>query len=173
MKFKTFFLALCAVAIFFIGCENNEPSLTESEPDVISKLDKIVTKNLVFRNLQGTFTYEVNPEGGEFPLYAITQGTGNATHLGYIHFQHTWLCNIAGMPIIYVEGFVEAANGDKIYTMETDSWIDPESGLQYTAYEILNGTGRFEGASGTITMGVVIDWVNSTFTAEGYGTISY
>jgi hypothetical protein len=57
--------------------------------------------------------------------------------------------------------------------METDSWIDPESGLQYTNYDIINGTGRFDGATGTITMGVVIDWVNSTFTAEGYGTISY
>lgn len=173
MKTKKIFLTLCAVVFFLIGCENDETFLTESEPDVISELDKIVTKSLVFRNLQGTFTYEENPGNEDLPLYAITKGTGNATHLGYIHFQHTWLCDIAGMPIIYVEGFVEAANGDKIYTMETDSWIDPESGLQYTNYEILNGTGRFEGATGAITMGVVIDWMSSTFTAEGYGTISY
>ncbi len=57
--------------------------------------------------------------------------------------------------------------------MATDSWTDLQSGINYTNYDIINGTGRFEGASGTITMGVVIDWVSSTFTAEGYGTISY
>ena len=173
MKTKKLFLTLFAVVFFLIGCENDETFLTESEPDAMLKSGKIVTKNLVFRNLQGTYTYEVNPEGGEFPLYGKTQGTGNATHLGQIHFQHTYLCNADGWPIIYVEGFVEAANGDKIYTMETESWIDPDSGIQYQKTEIINGTGRFEGATGTITMGVVIDWVNSTFTAEGYGTISY
>jgi hypothetical protein len=173
MKAKKLFLTLCAVVFFLIGCENDKTFITESEPDAMLKSSKIVTKNLVFRNLQGTFTYEVNPESEEFPSYAKTNGTGNATHLGFIHFQHTYLCNADGWPIIYVGGFVEAANRDKIYTMATDSWTDPQSGINYTNYDIINGTGRFEGASGTITMGVVIDWVSSTFTAEGYGTISY
>lgn len=163
-------IALILIA-FFMGC--NDDVIKEDFPEDTLKSGKMVTKNIILQNLLGTFSYEANPENSEFPLLAITKGTGNATHMGRINFQHTYLCDAYGMPVIYVEGFVKAANGDKFFTMATNSWLDEESGVQYSEYDIINGTGRFEDCTGELTIGVEIDWAAFTFTAEGYGTISY
>ncbi|HSH19434.1 MAG TPA: hypothetical protein VLA03_03225, partial [Draconibacterium sp.] len=83
-------LIVLMLIVFFMGC--NDDVLIEDMPDETLKSGKIVTKTIVLRNLQGTFSYEANPENLEFPLLAITKGTGNATHMGFINFQHKYLC---------------------------------------------------------------------------------
>jgi hypothetical protein len=163
-------LIILGIIAFFIGC--NENVLNEEQSDDTLKSGKIVERNLVFRNMQGSFMYEPNPESEACPLTGITAGTGNATHLGNIQFQHKYCCNADGYPLAYIEGFVRAANGDKFFTMVTEEWMD-EDGLQHQRSEIIGGTGRFEGCSGELHMTVSIDWANETFTAEGLGTISY
>lgn len=55
--------------------------------------------------------------------------------------------------------------------MVTEEWMD-EDRLNHQHSEIIGGTGRFEGCTGEINMTVSIDWVNATFTGEGFGTIS-
>ena len=163
-------LIILGIIAFFIGC--NENVLKEDQPDDTLKSGKIVEKNLVFRNMQGSFIYEPNPESETCPVTGITAGTGNATHLGNIQFQHKYCCDATGYPILYIEGFVQAANGDKFFTMVKGELVD-EDGVVHQLYEIIGGTGRFEGCTGETNMTVSIDWVNATFTAEGFGTISY
>ena len=155
---------------FFMGC--NDDVIKEDQPDDTLKSGKIIERNLVLRNLQGSFTYEANPGNEECPLIGITFGTGNATHLGKINFQHKYCCNETGYPLFYIEGCVVAANGDKFFTMVTEEWVD-EDGLNHQHSEITGGTGRFEDCTGELTMIVSVDWVNMSFTAEGFGTISY
>lgn len=155
---------------FFIGC--NEEVVKEDFPDDTLKSGKIIERNILFRNLQGSFMYEANPENADCPVHGITSGSGNATHLGKITFQHIYCCNEQGWPLFYVEGFVEAANGDKIFTMVIEEWTD-ENGLQHQHSEIIGGTGRFEDCTGELNMVVSIDWENFTFTGSGSGTISY
>ncbi len=163
-------LIILVIVAFFIGC--NEDVLKEDQPDDTLKSGKIVERNLVFRNLHGSFSYEANPESETCPLTGITAGTGNATHLGNIQFQHKYCCDENGYPLHYIEGFVRAANGDKFFTMVTEERTD-EEGLTHQKAEIISGTGRFEGCTGETNMTVSIDWENMSFTAEGFGTISY
>jgi len=163
-------LIVLVIIAFFIGC--NEDVIKENQPNDTLKSGKIVERNLVLKNLQGSFSYEENTENETCPLYGFTSGIGNATHLGNIQFQHKYCCDENGYPLQYIEGFVQAANGDKFFTMVIEEWMD-EDGLQHQHSEIIGGTGRFEDCTGEINMTVSIDWLNWTFTAEGYGIISY
>ena len=56
--------------------------------------------------------------------------------------------------------------------MVTEEWVD-EDGLNHQHSEITGGTGRFEDCTGELTIIVSVDWVNMSFIAEGFGTISY
>lgn len=161
-------IIILVIVAFFIGC--NEDVLKEDQPADTLKSGKIVERNIVFRNLQGSFTYEAGDE--TCPFYGFTSGTGNATHLGKCYFQHKHCCDENGTPVSYIEGFVQAANGDKFFTNVIEDWVD-ESDLVHQHSEIIGGTGRFEDCTGELTMIVSIDWLNATFTAEGFGTISY
>ncbi len=162
-------LIVFAFIALFIAC--NEEVMNEEElPADNLKCGKIVENNIVLKNLQGTFIYEANPGSETCPITGITSGTGNATHLGLIHFQHKHCCDEYGYPIAYIEGFIEAANGDKFFTMLVEEWVD-ENGLVHQRSEIIGGTGRFEDCGGELNMTVSVDWVNATFTAEGYGTL--
>ena len=116
---------------------------------------KQLTKTLKMNNASGSL--EVQPPGhpdndcGDF-LRLFTSGSGNCTHLGLftvtneVCFYFDDLGNL--VPVSDWLGYMTAANGDMIYTQMIYSYA--MNGLSYYIYDILDGTGRFEGASGHI-----------------------
>ena len=78
-------------------------------------------------------------------------------------------------------GIMTAANGDELHTnipYPEDGSIWKENGVTYYEYTIMGGTGRFEGASGTILMWGIgtpdpDDPFTGTWEMEGEGTITY
>ena len=126
-------------------------------------------KNPVTRpnNAHGHFTVVVSLADGSF----VASEQGQATHSGqYItHFEGQM--DLVTFNTIWMEGYVEAANGDRVFAEMT-----PQGGV------ITGGTGRFEGATGSFTMVttdvvVVVDPIAGTMTMTGTdtmeGTITY
>jgi len=155
---------------FLFSC--NKDVVFEDFPEDNLKSAKIITKNIVFKDMQGNFRYEANPGDATCPMYAFTSGTGNVTHLGKSHFQNKYCCNEFGTPIQFIEGYVQAANGDKFFTNPTGESIHVD-GEQYGEFIIIGGTGRSENCSGEIYMTSKINWGTTALTAKGFGTISY
>lgn len=110
------------------------------------------------KTVKASGPFEVQPpghpdndcDGGLFRLYI--SGSGNCSHLGHflvenkVCFSFDQYMNI--VPVSDWLGYLYAANGDIIYTQQVYSW--EMNGLSYFLYDILDGTGRFEGASGYI-----------------------
>jgi hypothetical protein len=117
-------------------------------------------------------------------LTVALAGTRHATHLGL----STWttsniVIDLSNLPLIGVtyDDTIVAANGDELYTTAVAT-IDAStlgvSPLAFSAEEtITGGTGRFEGASGSISSAGLVDLDLSTFsgalTFTSAGTISY
>lgn len=132
-----------------------------------TKAGKAVTKILKIR-ASGTMTAVPNvPEcNGLFKIFV--EGEGNATHLGLFTIELSY-CSDGVNPTGPIEGVQTAANGDKLYTVVVGA--DPQANsLDFFYYD---GTGRFEGATGFITLFFTFDYVNQTFENYGEGTITY
>jgi len=175
---KNYYLILIGVFLFAFSCtkESVSPDL-DSGDDVLKKAEvaKKVTKTLKFHESSGILLYFADPpvpcdicdkcvQGSML----LVQGTGHATHLGAFTVIN-YLCYED--PTI-TRGILTAASGDIIHTKVVGTSVDEELGLIYH-YLILDGTGRFEGATGHIDMWGLIDPVNGIFDLEGLGEITY
>jgi hypothetical protein len=125
---------------------------------------------------------------GDAPLALLDYFiTGNATHMGQLNASQSNLhhddCNLNVATMLLttgVSGQLIASNGDAVYYTGDDA-IDvfnfltgqgPNGPITGT-WTITGGTGRFEDASGTITINGIVDFATLSFTAEADGTITY
>ena len=178
---KTRIVLLSVLMIVAIACEkDNSPyeeiSLPEQQlsplpnisiPDDLLENSQylksaVVTKTIKFFETTGTMVLE----GGSIVMIF---GEGHASHLGLYTVKNI-PCDFYGFSTFC--GILTAANGDEIHTVVIASGPDPVYGV-YLEYIVLGGTGRFEGSTGTISMYGSLDFVNSTWTLQGEGQISY
>jgi hypothetical protein len=105
------------------------------------------TQRPVRAALSGLITFEYDWADPMCPVTTFTEATGTMSHLGQVStsFRH---CPPITQPG-YTDGHVvnTAANGDTLEGAYEDA--DAESPF---VIEIVGGTGRFEGASGTLTL---------------------
>ena len=114
----------------------------------------------------------VTDESGNL-IGAIPTGSGRATHLG----QWTVAGNVAYTPVNGVlrssgEATLTAANGDTL-VFEVDGVLDPVAAIDQGVFRFIGGTGRFEGASGTVNFVVSINPITGGFELTAVGKINY
>ena len=117
-------------------------------------------------SIEAVESYAVN-----FPIMSVTaSGSGNASQLGRFSVRYAVDVNLVTIAGIGSAQFV-AANGDSIYANGTGQATETGTPGVFSIvenYTITGGTGRFAGASGTITLDRVVD----TNTGATSGTIS-
>lgn len=134
-----------------------------------------VTKEMVIKYSRGNIDVVVNPDAcgaNNPPLQFVLNGGGIASLIG----QYTVL-NIACIGPDGLEdpllGFITAANGDEIYT-ELFQTIpdDDKEDFATLDYDIIGGSGRFEGATGKLYIyGEIV--LSGPYEAVGWATITY
>jgi len=138
-----------------------------------------VTKNIVFQPSSGTFAVIPNPgycPDLDPPLQMVIEGGGIATHLGQYTVENLACVDVNGDFLSPVLGFITASNGDVIHTVLGAPYPDLDNPPNlYYPYTILGGSseGRFEGATGYITMYGNVDYTNGTWILSGEGEITY
>jgi hypothetical protein len=114
----------------------------------------------------------VTDESG-IPIEAIATGSGTATHLGRWTVAGTVKYTLDnGVLRSGGEGTFTAANGDKLQ-FQIDGILDPIAGVDQGVFHFVGGTGRFEGASGTVNFVVVINPLTGGFEITVVGKINY
>jgi hypothetical protein len=137
-----------------------------------------VERPIKFRS-EGTLTFVYDSEAcGDDETTMINQtlieGHGQGSHMGniIIHLSYCWHLGTGGMVVDgYVMGTVVASNGDEIYVVLTGSGNDEKGNFQN--YQILDGSGRFTGATGSYTLYGLVDYETGVFWHEGEGVIVY
>jgi hypothetical protein len=155
MKKVILVLALFAIAFTFSACSDS--SLTGvDEQHQIAKMER------PFKGNWEGMTYIISETG------RLIDCQGNCTHLGLFEATVTYTVTYNAPPpyttggtIIDGEAEMIAANGDKVYLGNlTGNWmfngLDPITGFPNSVYfdcvsDIVGGTGRFEGATGSFT----------------------
>ena len=140
-----------------------------------SKRGKDVTKKLKVREsgiMTPIFGYE-----GCLPeeAFIVVEGTGNGTHLG-LHSIDISYCTTdpLGLTSPYqIYGYLTAANGDVVNGMLVGASEDIDLGIIIQEWEFYDGTGRFEDASGGVTLYVTFNFENLTWSNYGVGTLTY
>ncbi|MGD2070244.1 MAG: hypothetical protein PVI57_16330 [Gemmatimonadota bacterium] len=97
-------------------------------------------------------------------------GTGNATHVGRFEIDLEWCMDPVGGAILGGEAAIRAANGDRI-VMSLGGQATSATSLRMVA-AIIGGSGRFEDASGRITVDVILG-AGGRWESTGRGEISY
>ncbi len=165
--FKFFFFM--AVISFVAGCDKSDTfefddaTLSEIEATNASSSKKDVTKTVTMGfNIVLTGIYEptlVDPICGDFPLVrVINNGEGTGTHFGKLtsHFDFCVDVTDLSYPNGYIVAYFEDKNGDQLF-VEVAGFVIPGRvpGMPNFAesyfkdpFEIIGGTGRFEGATG-------------------------
>jgi len=104
-------------------------------------------------------------------------GGGQATHLGQFEWEDDEVATFGAGGVSVVASFtITAANGDKVYGEFTSSGsFDQDGNLVIEgSYEIVGGTGRFDGASGSgIIDAVAFLSPGFPFIGQFNGTIDY
>ena len=119
----------------------------------------------------GVATLITNEAG--IPIGAIATGSGTATHLG----QWTVTGNVTYTPDNGVlrssgQATLTASNGDKLH-FQVDGILDPVAGVDQGLFHFVGGTGRFEGASGSVNFVVTINPLTGGFDLTAVGNINY
>ena len=123
-------------------------------------------------NGSGVATLIVNESG--IPIGAVPTGSGTATHIG----QWTVSGNVAYTPdsngVLHSSGLATlvAANGDKLL-FQVDGILDPVAGTDQGVFHFVGGTGRFEGATGSVNFVVTINPLSGGFDLTAVGKIDY
>jgi hypothetical protein len=112
--------------------------------------------------------------------------SGNATHLGNLgasSFLHHDNCNVDGPTLtltLSVSGKLYAANGDWIEytgqdTIDLYNFATHEgpTGPLNGIWTITGGSGKFDGASGSLTVSGLVDFTTLGFSIVADGTITY
>jgi len=117
-------------------------------------------------SMQSVETYVIN-----FPIMSVTAtGSGQASKLGRFTVSYDVEVNLLTIAGTGSAQFV-AANGDRIFAEGTGQATETGTLGEFNVienYTIIGGTGRFAGASGSITLDRVVD----TTTGATSGTIS-
>jgi len=126
-----------------------------------------VTKKFKIRAAGTMIMTPDSPDCGGF-IQVSVRGKGNATHLGLFTIELDY-CSDGSAPLGPIYATQTAANGDKLFSVVVGG--DPSvNSLDFLYYD---GTGRFEGGSGFITLFFEFDYANQTFSNYGEGTITY
>lgn len=177
-------IALCFMLL--ASCQKTDELVS---PDGSSK---IVHRSEQARPFHATLAGALNPNSaptactGDLPLALLDYTlSGNATHLGILNssFLHHDDCDLSLATMLLttgVSGELVAANGDVVNYSGEDvinvfnflTGSGPNGPITGT-WTITGGTGRFENASGSITIDGIVDFATLGFTAEANGTITY
>ena len=172
MKKLKLFIPLLVILMVLPGCqkENTFEDRVNLKEQVILDNQVAETRNPHPRPFHASFTSTVvstlpNPVvcGEDFPGFNLIQSlSGNATHMGNISGSIS-SCVIPFVIIFNGEVTLVAANGDKLFFEQTGPG----------ALEIYDGTGRFAGATGSVTSSFEIIVPGSVFASEFDGEIYY
>lgn len=183
MKTKTFFLIVCALALFFTGCEKDE---FFTEPLDNAVLKSAMNKELPIKLIGNgyvtvTEVWEdfLGPDM-DFPAEGISYGI--MTHLGKLQAEKSIWTTIGVAPDPENEGFLIwsqegdwcAANGDMLHWTIVGS-LEMGAGKVSGRAIFDGGTGRFENATGYFDLNGHVDPDNPTtrfIVDEGVGMIS-
>lgn len=188
MKLNTILAFIFAGLLFSCDVETTSPDPVSQEAFLTSKkvIESMFTKNSSWnshaykKNLNAKIVekpMKVRTAGtmqmvacdfGENYGRTIVEGKGNATHLGRFTLSLSYCFDENG-PVEYIYAIQTAANGDELYSVVVGSNPAAHS-LDFIYY---GGTGRFENATGAITLFFNFDYENGTFTNYGEGTLSY
>ena len=134
------------------------------------------------RPMQGHYTIAVVPVEQRCGPNALTvgfEGVGIATHLGRMEGTGSNCTNFnlatEAVPIWNGLATFVAADGSSIsltYEGAQDAPVDGRAATA-TAFTVVSGTGRFEGATGSWPSSGVIDFTTGTFRGSFSGWISY
>lgn len=175
--------------LFLVACNSSSDELVT--PDGSTKITPRSQQSRAFRaNLSGALNLESAPTAcsGVLPLALLDYFiSGNATHLGILNSDLSILhhddcdLNIETMLLSTgVSGQLVGANGDLVYYTGEDvinvfnllTGSGPNGPITGT-WAITGGTGKFEGASGAITISGLVDFATLSFNALASGTITY
>jgi len=133
----------------------------------IAQKKHAVTKKFKVR-ASGTMAMILDSPDCDGYVQVINQGEGNASHLGRFNVTVSY-CGDGEAPVSPIFAVQTAANGDQLFSVVVGS--DPSVGsLDFLYY---GGTGRFDGASGFITLFFTFDYPNQTWSNYGEGTLIY
>ncbi len=152
---------MMAVISLFTGCTSADDPEFDNAISSKKNLDKTVTLgfNLVF-----TGNYDLPaPNPGKcgpspYMINIINNGEGNGTHFGKLtsHFDFCVDVRDFSYPNDFEEAYFEDENGDRLYVYVKGFVLTgripgmPSYAIEYfkDPFEIIGGTGRFEGATG-------------------------
>jgi hypothetical protein len=183
MKTKTFFLIVCAIALFFSGCQKDE---FFTEPADHAVLKKAVVKELPIKLIGSgyvtvnDFAY-VEALGDYFPSVGISDGI--MTHLGKLKAEKSIWYTTSVAPDLENKGFLIwsqegdwcAANGDMLHWKLIDGSLDMINKKVSGRAIFDGGTGRFKNATGYFDLNGHVDPDNPTtgfIVDSGVGMIS-
>lgn len=115
----------------------------------------------------------ITDEAGHL-IGAVPTGSGTATHLGQWTVSGTvhYTPDSNGVLHSNGEGTLTAANGDKL-NIVIEGILDPVTAVDQGVFRFAGGTGRFEGATGTLNFVVSINPVTGGFDLTAVGKIDY
>jgi hypothetical protein len=103
--------------------------------------------------------------------------SGRATHLGlWTEIGELSLAPDPNNPNLLIatgNATFTAANGDQLEGVIEDGSLDVTTGIATGTFHFVGGTGRFEGASGTVSFVVEQNLATGAFAITGVGTLSY
>lgn len=184
MKIKTFFLIVCAIALFFTGCEKDELFLPETENSPELKGAKIGWLPIEAHNAYVVVTdymvVDFPVPGSPFPAQGICYG--NLTYLEELQAEKSIWYTTNVEPDSENPGFLLwsqagdwcAANGDLLHWTIITS-VEMGAGKVSGRAEFDGGTGQFKHAKGYIDLKGHVDPVHPTsqfIIDEGVGVIS-
>ena len=165
---KIFFFM--AVISLVAGCESTD--VVDLENDSLSKIEMAKSRTMGF-NIVFTGNYDFtgpDPICGDFPplIRIINTGEGTGTHLGKftVYFDFCVDVTDSSYPNDHIIAYFEDENGDQLF-VEVAGFVlpgrlpgMPNYAVSYfkDPFEIIGGTGRFEGATGN---GVTNDYNSS------------
>lgn len=121
--------------------------------------------------IQSLETYEIN-----FPIMSATaSGSGNATQLGLFTVSYEVEVNLLTIAGVGSAHFI-AANGDSLYAEGVGQATPTDVPGVFNiveVYTITGGTGRFAGASGSITFNRVVDTTSGVTSGTFDGSIVF
>lgn len=108
------------------------------------------------------------------PIGAIPTGSGTATHLGQwtVGGKVNYTPDADGVIHSSGEGTLTAANGDKL-NFKIDGILNPAAGVDQGVFYFVGGTGRFEGATGSVNFVVTVNFLTGGFDLTAVGKIDY
>jgi len=182
-------------AVLFNACSKDSDQSSTSREEV---LNQSAQASPVTREFRGQFQSSIDPDpsipptpcSGDLPGLANPGHFlhGNAIHLGEVIWQQSRLqdvsCNLSfatGQLTTSISGQFAASNGDLIYytgndVLDVTNLLTGNTGQPGTiqgTWTITGGTGRFAGATGSLTISGPVDFTTMTFSFEAVGTITY